>query len=227
MPEPTKPDAPDETQEPRRWYSIPEAAEYLGVSEPTIFRWMKNSQLSFYKVGGSTRFTREGLDAAIEKTTGQWEAEAASGRCTSCGHTVLIEGRIQTAGRVYFYPEKTRFWTFQQSAVATSANNERFRVLGGVRVGHLFDARNGLPSDGRLGASVQAATGTESDVLSTVAFLLGPSHFAAARPLAPSTWSSTAAASRSSAKASGQQPSTAAEASRAGRRFTSASTKPE
>jgi len=121
MPEPTKPDAAPETQEPKRWYSIPEAAEYLGVSDPTIFRWMKNNQLSFYKVGGSTRFTREGLDAAIEKTTGQWEAEAASGRCTSCGHTVLIEGRIQTTGRVYFYPEKTRFWTFQQSAVSTSA----------------------------------------------------------------------------------------------------------
>lgn len=67
----------------------------------------------------------------------------------------------------------------RDSAVATSANNERFRILGGVRVGHLFDARTGHPSDGRLAASVQAATGMESDVLSTVAFLLGPSRFAA------------------------------------------------
>lgn len=65
----------------------------------------------------------------------------------------------------------------RDSAVATSANNERFRVLGGVRVGHLFDARTGLPSDGRLAASVQASTGLESDVLSTVAFLSGPSRF--------------------------------------------------
>ena len=121
MSELAKPQDAPEPQEPRRWYSIPEAAEYLGVSEPTIFRWMKNGQLSFYKVGGSTRFTQDGLDAAIEKTTGQWEAEAASGRCASCGHASLIDGRIQGTGRIYFYPEKTRFWTFQQSAVPTRA----------------------------------------------------------------------------------------------------------
>ena len=121
MSEPDKPENAPETQQPQRWYSISEAAEYLGVSDPTIFRWMKSGHLSFYKVGGSTRFTQEGLDAAIEKTTGQWEAEAASGRCASCGHGDLINGRIQGTGRVYFHPEKTRFWTFQQSMVPTSA----------------------------------------------------------------------------------------------------------
>lgn len=118
---PEKPENVSEPAEMQRWYSIPEAAEYLGVSAPTIFRWMRSGHLSFYKVGGSTRFTREGLDAAIEKTTGQWEAEAASGRCVSCGHASLIDGRIQGTGRIYFHPEKTRFWTFQQSTVSTSA----------------------------------------------------------------------------------------------------------
>ncbi len=139
MAEPAKTDESSQPNEPRRWYTIPEAAEYLGVSEPTIFRWMKNNQLSFYKVGGSTRFTREGLDAAIEKTTGQWEAEAVSGRCTSCGHTVLVEGRIQTSGRIYFHPEKTRFWTFQQSAVPTQA-----KVCAACGYIHLFADANKL-----------------------------------------------------------------------------------
>jgi excisionase family DNA binding protein len=105
----------------QRWYTIPEAADYLGVSEPTIYRWMKKGILSFYKVGGSTRFTQEGLDVVVEKTTGRKEAEAAHGRCTACGHTVLVEGRIQTAGRVYFKPEHTRFWTFQESMVPVVA----------------------------------------------------------------------------------------------------------
>ena len=104
-----------------RWYSVPEAAEYLGISEPTLFRWMRSGLLSFHKVGGSTRFTREGLDAVVEKTTSRKEAEAAQGRCASCGHSVLVEGRLQGAGKLYFKPEKTKFWVFSESLVGTKA----------------------------------------------------------------------------------------------------------
>jgi excisionase family DNA binding protein len=103
------------------WLSIPQAAEYLGVSEPTIYRWMKDGLLSFYKVGGSTRFTREVLDAVIEKTTGRKEAEAAAGRCAACGHSVLVEGRLQGTGRLYFKPAHTRFWVFEESLVPVKA----------------------------------------------------------------------------------------------------------
>src|SRR5687768_16977175 len=104
------------------WLSVREAAEYLGVSQPTIFRWMKDGLLSFYKVGGSTRFSQEGLDAVIEKTTGRKEAEAAAGRCASCGHGVLVPGQLQGTGRLYFKPDKTKFWTFEESMVATKAS---------------------------------------------------------------------------------------------------------
>jgi len=46
--------ATNEAKESRKqWYSVREAAEYLAVSQPTIFRWMKEGHLSFYKVGGS------------------------------------------------------------------------------------------------------------------------------------------------------------------------------
>jgi thiamine biosynthesis lipoprotein len=65
----------------------------------------------------------------------------------------------------------------RESAVATSGNTEQFTVLAGIRVGHLFDARRGRPSNGHLSASVQARTGVESDYLSTTAFLLGPDRF--------------------------------------------------
>ncbi|MHC4249064.1 MAG: helix-turn-helix domain-containing protein [Planctomycetota bacterium] len=108
-------------QADRRWYSIRDAAEYLGVSEPTIYRWMKDQTLSFYKVGGSTRFSREGLDAVIEKTTGRKEAEASAGRCASCGHGILIDGRLQGTGRLYFRPDKTKFWVFADSMVGLRA----------------------------------------------------------------------------------------------------------
>lgn len=64
-------------------------------------------------------------------------------------------------------------------AVATSANNEQFRMLGSIRVGHLFNARQGRPADGHLSASVVATTGVHSDMLSTIAFVLGPDKFRA------------------------------------------------
>jgi excisionase family DNA binding protein len=105
----------------KTWYSVPEAAKYLGVSEPTIFRWMKQGTLSFYKVGGSTRFSKEGLDAVIEKTTGQKEAEAVSGRCAACGHSVLLDGQLQGTGRLFFRPAKTKFWVFAEALVPTRA----------------------------------------------------------------------------------------------------------
>ena len=86
----------------KRWYSVPFCED-----DDTVL--------------GSTRFSREGLDAVIEKTTGRKEAEAAAGRCASCGHNLLIEGRIQGAGRLYFHPDKTRFWVFHESLVPTKA----------------------------------------------------------------------------------------------------------
>ncbi len=105
----------------KRWYTVPEAAEYLGLSVPTIFRWMRDGRLSFVKIGGATRFTQEGLEAVIEKTTGSMEAEAAAGRCAACGHSVLVEGSVQGTGRLYFRPEKTRFWVFAEALVPIRA----------------------------------------------------------------------------------------------------------
>ncbi len=112
---------PYESTAGKSWFSIKEAAEFLGISQPTLFRWMKEGLLSFYKVGGSTRFTKEGLEAVIEKTTGRKEAEAAQGRCAACGHNLLIEGRLQGNSRLYFRPDKTRFWTFEEALVPTRA----------------------------------------------------------------------------------------------------------
>jgi excisionase family DNA binding protein len=107
--------------EDKQRYSIREAAEFLGVSEPTIYRWMKDQTLSFYKIGSSTRFSREGLDALIEKTTGRKEAEATACRRASCGHGILIDGRLQGTGRLYFRPDRTKFWVFADSMVSLRA----------------------------------------------------------------------------------------------------------
>ncbi len=103
----------------KEWYSIEEAAEYLQISQPTIYRWMKQGILSFYKVGASTRFSQEGLNAVIQKTTGQREAEAVASRCAACGHSVLVEGKLQGTGNLYFRPAKSKFWVLAEGLVPT------------------------------------------------------------------------------------------------------------
>ncbi len=108
-------------EQDERWYTVRQAADYLGVSQPTIFRWMKDGTLSFYKVGNATRFSRDGLDAVVKKTTGRREAEAVRARCMACGHEVLVEGGMQSTGQIYFRPEKTKFWTFLEAMVPLKA----------------------------------------------------------------------------------------------------------
>ena len=112
---------PPPPQPPQRWYSVKQASEYLGVSQPTIFRWMKDGTLSFYKVGGGTRFSQEVLDAVIEKSTGAKEAEQVLGRCVACGHNVLVEGKLRGAGQLYFKPNKSSFWVLHEAMVPTDA----------------------------------------------------------------------------------------------------------
>ena len=103
----------------KKWFSASDAAKYLGVSEPTIFRWMREGLLSYYKIGGATRFSQDGLDAVFQKNTGQLEAEAAQGKCVSCGHHRLIEGKFRGTGQMYFRPDKTKFWVFEEAMVST------------------------------------------------------------------------------------------------------------
>ncbi|MEQ1831900.1 MAG: FAD:protein FMN transferase [Candidatus Eisenbacteria bacterium] len=69
--------------------------------------------------------------------------------------------------------EVTRVLTLCDEAVATSSNSEHAVVLDGERVGHLLDARAGLPAHARRSATVVARSGIDSDTGSTLAFLLG------------------------------------------------------
>lgn len=107
----------------KRWYSVRDACEYLGISQPTIFRWMKDGSLSYYKVGNSTRFSQEDLDAMVVKSTGQREAAHAAGRCLNCGHQELISGTVGGGATTAFRPEQTRFWTLRTGSVEVLAKS--------------------------------------------------------------------------------------------------------
>jgi excisionase family DNA binding protein len=102
-----------------RWYSIKEAAEYLDVGEPTLYRWMKDGKLTYRKVGDSTRFLREDLDAVVEVHPSAADVDKVTLICPLCHHDQLVEGRVRGAGLVYFMPKKTKFWTLRDSTIQT------------------------------------------------------------------------------------------------------------
>jgi excisionase family DNA binding protein len=105
----------------KRWYSIKEAAEYLDVGEPTLYRWMRENKITYRKVGDSTRFWQEDLDSVMEVFHSTRDLDKAREVCPVCHHDELVEGRVRTTGLNYFAPRKTRFWTLKDSFIPTTA----------------------------------------------------------------------------------------------------------
>ena len=103
------------------WLTTKEGAEYLKVSEQTIFRWMRSGRLSFFKLGNATRFRRSHLDMVAQKVTSDSEAEMASSRCVVCGHSRLVEGRLRSTGRLYFQLDRSRFFVLAENATPVRA----------------------------------------------------------------------------------------------------------
>jgi len=104
-----------------KWYSIREAADYLDVGEPTLYRWMREGKITYRKVGDSTRFWQEDLDSVMQVFHSGKDLQKTREICAVCRHTDLVEGRVQGTGLVYFVPKKTRFWTLKDSYVETRA----------------------------------------------------------------------------------------------------------
>jgi excisionase family DNA binding protein len=110
-----------ETPKKTKWYSIGEAAEYLDVGEPTLYRWMREGKITFRKVGDSTRFWQEDLDSVMQVYHSAKDVEKVRTVCPICRHDELVEGKVRGTGLVYFVPKKTKFWTLKASFVETTA----------------------------------------------------------------------------------------------------------
>ena len=104
-----------------KWFSVKEAAEYLDVGEPTLYRWMKDGKITYRKVGETTRFLRADLDGMVEVFHRVKETDKARELCPACRSTELVEGRVQSTGLTYFHPAKTKFWTLTDSYLETKA----------------------------------------------------------------------------------------------------------
>jgi len=103
------------------WFGIKEAAEYLDIGEPTLYRWMREGQITYRKVGDSTRFLKEDLDSAIKVFRCERDLEKVRGACPACKAEEMVEGFVQSTGRLYFKLKEAKFWTLKENSVPTTA----------------------------------------------------------------------------------------------------------
>lgn len=104
-----------------RWYSIQEAAAYLEVTEPTLYRWMRDKKITYRKVGDSTRFWREDLDAVMQVFHSERNVEDAKTVCPICHSNEMVEGTYPAMALSCFQPKKTKFWTLKASNINSIA----------------------------------------------------------------------------------------------------------
>jgi thiamine biosynthesis lipoprotein len=142
---------------------------------------------------GTVSLARRGMGIDLGSIGKGWAVDRAVDALRAEGVT---SGLVDAGGNVYglgvpedgasgwsvalFHPVTGRtehVYTLRDAAVATSANNERFRMIAGHHCGHILDAKRGLPADGHVSVTVLARSGIDSDHNSTTAFLLGPSRF--------------------------------------------------
>jgi len=156
--------------------------EVMGHQQVVMDR--DQSTLGLTKRGAALDLGSIGKGWALDKAVEAIKAEGVHSALVDVGGNVYALGIPEpdaqgwSVGVVHPVTGKIdRTFTLRDRAVSTSANNEQNHELGDVRVGHLLDARHGRPASGHLSASVVAPSGTLSDMLSTVAFLVGPDKF--------------------------------------------------
>lgn len=103
------------------WYSIKEAVKYLSIGEPTLYRWMRDGKITYRKIGDSTRFLKEDLDAFVQIFPSSKDINQVKEFCPVCHHDELIDGQFRSTGLNYFKPAKTKFWTLKDSNVKSQA----------------------------------------------------------------------------------------------------------
>ena len=85
-----------------KWFTIRDAANYLQIGEPTIYRWMRDGKITFRKIGDSTRFLQEDLDAVVVVHPSGKAGNNAL-KCSACGSTRVT---LQSSGKARKNPRK-------------------------------------------------------------------------------------------------------------------------
>jgi excisionase family DNA binding protein len=61
------------------WFSVQDAAQYLGVSRPTIYRWSKEGKLPIYKIAaGVARVKKEDIEQLLAEAKPLYDLQELS-----------------------------------------------------------------------------------------------------------------------------------------------------
>jgi excisionase family DNA binding protein len=60
----------------KRWMSVSEIAEYLGVAAITIYRWLEKGQIPAHRIGKQWRFNQDSVDSWVESGNAAISSEA-------------------------------------------------------------------------------------------------------------------------------------------------------
>ncbi|MFI5371181.1 MAG: FAD:protein FMN transferase [Candidatus Eisenbacteria bacterium] len=140
--------------------------------------------LALMRAGSGIDLGSIGKGWAVDRAVDAIRAQGVGSALVDLGGNVYGLGTPEDGGAGWtvgvFHPVTGALdhtFVLRDAAVATSGDSEQTHTLGPLTVGHLFDAKHGVPANGHLSASVMAKTGVESDVMSTTAFVLGPDRF--------------------------------------------------
>lgn len=50
-----------------RWFSVSEIADYLGVSQDTVYTWISTKKLPAHRIGRLWKFKRDEVDAWVRQ----------------------------------------------------------------------------------------------------------------------------------------------------------------
>jgi excisionase family DNA binding protein len=104
-----------------QWYTIKAAAEYLSIGEPTLYRWMRDGKITVRKIGDNTRFLQEDLDSCIQVIPSKKDVALVTKLCPACHSDQMCKGSYRGTGKLYFYPEKSKFWTLKDSNIPNTS----------------------------------------------------------------------------------------------------------
>jgi excisionase family DNA binding protein len=104
-----------------KWFTIKEASAYLSIGEQTLYRWMRDRKITYRKVGDSTRFLKEDLDAFVRIHPSEGDAAGAREFCPVCHNDELVSGDSRSTGLNYFKPKRAKFWKLSTSLLKTEA----------------------------------------------------------------------------------------------------------
>lgn len=103
------------------WYTIKEAAKYLSIGEQTLYRWMRDNKITFRKIGDSTRFLEEDLDAFVQVFPSAKDIDKVTELCPVCHSEDLLDGTFRTTGLNYFQIKKSKFWVMKDRNIKSFA----------------------------------------------------------------------------------------------------------